>query len=90
VTAGVPVWCGGMLDTGIGRAVNLALSSLPGFSLPGDVSATSRYFSTDLTEPFVLGTDGCLAVPAGPGIGVEVDEDFLAHVTVHRLAVKGG
>jgi O-succinylbenzoate synthase len=66
---GVPVWCGGMLETGIGRAANLALASLPGFTLPPDLSSSSRYFTRDLTEPFEL-VDGCLEVPAGPGLGV--------------------
>jgi O-succinylbenzoate synthase len=68
--AGVPVWCGGMLETGVGRALNLALASLPGFTLPGDTSGSARYFHEDLTEPFVLGRDGTMAVPRGPGIGV--------------------
>jgi o-succinylbenzoate synthase len=68
--AGVPVWCGGMLETGIGRATNLALAGLPGFSLPGDTSASARYFADDLTEPFVMDPDGTMAVPSGPGIGV--------------------
>jgi O-succinylbenzoate synthase len=68
---GVPVWCGGMLETGVGRAANLALASLPGFTLPGDTSASSRYFAQDLTEPHVLAPDGTIAVPDGPGIGVE-------------------
>lgn len=67
---GVPVWCGGMLETGIGRAANVALAALPGFTLPGDTSASSRYFATDITEPFVL-DDGRLRVPDGPGIGVD-------------------
>ena len=67
---GVPVWCGGMLETGIGRAANVALAALPGFTLPGDTSASSRYFATDITEPFVL-DDGRLRVPQGPGIGVD-------------------
>ncbi len=66
---GVPVWCGGMLETGIGRAANLALASLPGFTLPPDLSASSRYFARDLTEPFEL-VDGHLEVPTGPGLGV--------------------
>lgn len=65
---GIAVWCGGMLETGIGRAANLALAALPGFTLPGDTSASDRYFVRDVTEPFVL-EDGCLAVPNGPGIG---------------------
>jgi O-succinylbenzoate synthase len=70
VDRGVAVWCGGMLETGIGRAANLALAALPGFTLPGDTSASDRYFERDITEPFVL-EDGYLAVPAGPGIGRE-------------------
>jgi O-succinylbenzoate synthase len=66
----IPVWCGGMLETGIGRALNLGLAALPGFTLPGDTSASSRYFEEDLTEPFELAPDGTMAVPTGPGIGV--------------------
>lgn len=65
----VPVWCGGMLETGLGRAANVALASLPGFTLPGDLSASDRWFAQDLTEPFVL-EDGRLRVPEGPGLGV--------------------
>ena len=71
VSKGVPVWCGGMLETGLGRAANLALASLPGFTLPGDISASNRYFREDITAPFVL-KDGSIAVPTGPGLGVEV------------------
>src|SRR5208282_6293180 len=71
VSQAVPVWCGGMLETGLGRAANLALASLPGFSLPGDISATDRYFHEDITPPFAL-HDGTIAVPKGPGLGVEV------------------
>jgi o-succinylbenzoate synthase len=67
---GVPVWCGGMLETGLGRAANLALASLPGFTLPGDISATDRYFHEDITSPFLL-VNGRIAVPTGPGLGVE-------------------
>lgn len=74
---GVPVWCGGMLETGIGRAANVALAALPGFTLPGDTSASNRYFAEDLTEPFVL-RDGRLDVPTGPGTGVAVREDLVA------------
>lgn len=80
---GVPVWCGGMLETGIGRAPNVALAALPGFTLPGDTSASDRYYTTDLTEPFVL-EDGYVRVPTGPGIGVEVRDDVLAECTISR------
>ncbi|MDQ1422822.1 MAG: o-succinylbenzoate synthase, partial [Acidimicrobiaceae bacterium] len=79
---GVPVWCGGMLETGIGRAANLALAGLPGFTLPGDTSASGRYYERDITEPFVL-DDGRLPVPKGPGIGVEPDLAYLEHITEH-------
>jgi O-succinylbenzoate synthase len=77
---GIPVWCGGMLETGIGRAANVALAALPGFTLPGDTSGSSRYFATDITEPFVL-TDGHLDVPTGPGLGTEPLADVLDEVT---------
>lgn len=81
LAADIPVWCGGMLETGIGRASLVALSALPGFTLPGDSSASDRYYATDLTEPFVL-DDGCLRVPSGPGLGVEVDTEALDRFTV--------
>jgi O-succinylbenzoate synthase len=77
---GVPVWCGGMLETGVGRAANVALAALPGFTLPGDTSASDRYYRTDVTEPFVL-DGGHLPVPTGPGIGVTPLPDQLAAVT---------
>ena len=70
VAHGIPVWCGGMLETGIGRGPNLALAALPGFVLPGDVSASRRYFAEDITEPFEL-KDGFMHVPTGPGIGID-------------------
>ncbi|HEX2090310.1 MAG TPA: o-succinylbenzoate synthase [Actinomycetota bacterium] len=68
---GVPVWIGGMLETGIGRAPNIALAALEGVTMPGDTSASERYFKQDLTEPFVVDAEGTMAVPKGPGIGVE-------------------
>ncbi|HVV35655.1 MAG TPA: o-succinylbenzoate synthase [Acidimicrobiales bacterium] len=80
VAHGVPVWCGGMLETGIGRAANVALASLPGFTLPGDTSASDRYFHQDLTTPFQL-VDGQLRVPTGAGIGVTPLPDVLAELT---------
>jgi o-succinylbenzoate synthase len=82
--ASVPVWCGGMLETGIGRATNLALASLPGFTLPGDLSAADRFWADDIvTLPARLGPAGTIAVPDGPGLGVDVRPD-LAAVTVRR------
>jgi O-succinylbenzoate synthase len=82
--ASVPVWCGGMLETGVGRATNLALASLPGFTLPGDLSAADRFWAEDIvTVPAHLDPGGTIAVPGGPGLGVEVRED-LAGVTVRR------
>jgi O-succinylbenzoate synthase len=78
--AGVAVWCGGMLETGIGRAANTALAAMPNFTLPGDLSASDRYYARDITEPFVL-HDGKLRVPAGPGIGLTPLPDVLAEVT---------
>lgn len=77
---GVPLWCGGMLETGLGRAGNAALAALPGFTLPGDLSASARYYARDLTAPFVL-DGGRLRVPQGPGLGVEVDAAVLRDVT---------
>lgn len=82
----VPVWCGGMLETGLGRAVNVALAALPNMQFPGDTSASDRYFATDLTEPFVL-TNGHLEVPRIPGIGREPLPDVLAAVTTERRRI---
>jgi O-succinylbenzoate synthase len=76
VEAGVQLWCGGMLEMGLGRAGNLALAGLPGFTLPGDISATNRYFDTDITRSFEL-VDGALNLPTGPGLGVEPDLEKL-------------
>lgn len=81
VAAGVPAWCGGMLETGLGRAANLALAGLPGFTLPGDVSATERYFVPDITPPIVV-EGGHLGIPDGPGLGVQLLSDVLEGVTV--------
>lgn len=78
--AGVPVWCGGMLETGLGRAANIALASLPGFTLPGDVSASGRFYATDITEPWVM-EDGHLTVPTGPGLGVTPIPEMLEEFT---------
>lgn len=88
VAHGIAVWCGGMIESGIGRAANVALASLPGFTLPGDVSASDRFYRTDITAPFVM-RDGHLDVPAGPGLGVEPDEAILESLTtwVERVAI---
>ena len=74
----VPLWCGGMLESGVGRAHNLALASLPAFTLPGDISASRRYFARDIITPEVeINPDGTVDVPRGPGLGFEVDLDFV-------------
>jgi O-succinylbenzoate synthase len=84
---GVPVWCGGMLETGIGRAANIALAALPNFRLPGDTSASDRYYAEDITDPFVL-RDGMLAVPTGPGAGVAPRPDVLRALTTDVETLK--
>jgi o-succinylbenzoate synthase len=82
---GIPVWCGGMLETGIGRAHNIALSSLPNFSLPGDVSASSRYWEQDIIEPAVtVSSKGEIVVPTTPGRGFEVQKDRIERLTVRH------
>ena len=79
---GIPVWCGGMLESGIGRAHNLALASLPGFTLPGDISASSRYFHRDLiTPPVEVAADGTAEAPRGNGLGFEIDLDYIEACT---------
>ncbi len=79
---GVPVWCGGMLETGIGRAHNIALSTLPNFTLPGDVTASKRYWHEDIIEPEVtVSARGTIAVPQGPGIGFEPQQDRIEKLT---------
>ena len=86
---GVPVWHGGMLETGIGRAHNVALASLPGFTLPGDISASNRYYAAEIVDPpFTLNADSTLSVPAGPGIGVAVDEAQLVRIALRRAAFE--
>jgi o-succinylbenzoate synthase len=84
---GIAVWCGGMLESGVGRAANVALAALPGFTLPGDTSASDRYFARDVTPPFVL-DGGHLTVPSGPGLGVEPLPDALTEFTVWRESLS--
>ncbi len=83
---GLPVWMGGMLETGIGRAGNVAMAAMPGFTLPGDTSASDRYYHRDITEPFVL-EDGRLRVPTGPGLGVSIDAEYLESITYWKSVV---
>lgn len=85
----VPVWCGGMLETGVGRASNLAIASLPGFTLPGDISASDRYYSRDITnESFTLNADSTINVPAGPGLGVTINDKALQKFTLTKLVLE--
>ena len=83
---GIPVWCGGMLESGVGRAHNVALASLPNFTLPGDLSPSSRYWSRDVVDPeWTMDADGMVHVPLDrPGIGVSVDMDFVDQITVRQ------
>ena len=84
----MPVWSGGMLETGIGRASNLALASLPNFVLPGDISASDRYYKQDITnESFVLNSDSTINVPTKPGLGVTVNEDALKSYTLNKMVL---
>jgi O-succinylbenzoate synthase len=87
----LPVWCGGMLETGVGRASNLALASLPNFNLPGDISASDRYYARDIThERFNLNPDSTIDVPHGPGLGVTLDESALEEFTLAVVTLKAG
>ena len=87
--SGIPVWCGGMLETNVGRASNLALSTLPGFTLPGDVSASARYYARDITrETFTLNPDSTITVPTAPGLGVTLDIAAVKHYCLAELTFK--
>jgi O-succinylbenzoate synthase len=87
---GIPVWCGGMLESGIGRAYNVALASLPNFTLPGDLSPSRRYWTQDIVSPeWTMDSEGMMAVPLGrPGIGVEVDTERVDALTVRRAVMR--
>jgi o-succinylbenzoate synthase len=89
VRTNTPAWCGGMLESGVGRAGNIALAALPGFTLPGDLSASARYFHRDVTDAFNL-DEGHLPVPSGRGLGVEPITDRLAEFTVSTTVVALG
>ena len=84
VEADLPLWCGGMLESGVGRAHNVALASLPGFTLPGDISASQRYWHRDIVSPEFEVADGVMKVPTGPGLGVELDLDRIHGLTVRE------
>jgi len=86
---GIPVWCGGMLESGIGRAHNIALSTLPGFTLPGDVSASKRYWKRDIIQPPVeVSPQGAITVPTAPGFGYDLDLDYLKSITVREEIIS--
>ena len=85
----VPVWCGGMLETGVGRASNLAVAALPNFTLPGDISASDRYFHEDITnEQFILNPDSTITIPALPGLGVTINPAALKRATEKKMVFK--
>jgi O-succinylbenzoate synthase len=86
---GIPVWCGGMLETGVGRASNLALASLPGFILPGDISASNRYYAEDIIEEsFSLNPGSTIDVPDGVGLGVTMNHDAVKKFSLEKLRLK--
>lgn len=85
---GIPVWCGGMIETGIGRAANAALAALPGFTLPGDISASSRFYLRDIVTVPITVEHGTVRVPDQPGMGFELDHDFLDEVTVSTTTLQ--
>jgi O-succinylbenzoate synthase len=86
--AGVPLWCGGMLEAGVGRAHNIAIASLPAFRKPGDTSSSSRYFEEDIVEPRLETHDGLMPVPDGPGIGVRIRPDVLSRFTTSYVEFR--
>jgi O-succinylbenzoate synthase len=86
---GVPVWCGGMLESGIGRSHNIALSSLENYSLPGDVSASKRYWAEDIIEPEVtVSNEGEIQISDAPGRGYEVKTDLVGRLTVRKHEIR--
>jgi O-succinylbenzoate synthase len=85
----VPVWCGGMHEYGVGRAANLAISSLPGFSLPGDVSGSDKYYAQDIVDPPIRAVRGAIAVPRQPGIGYTPNEERIHHYAIRTLSLPG-
>ncbi len=90
IDRGVPVWCGGMVETGIGRAANAALASLPGFTLPGDISASTRFYARDIVTDPIAVVDGYVTVPTAPGLGFELDHDYLDSITTSTVELPRG
>ncbi len=84
---GVPVWCGGMVETGIGRAANAALAALPGFTLPGDISASSRFYQRDIVTQPITVEEGTVRVPDAPGMGFELDREYLDEITTTSVTL---
>lgn len=84
---GVPVWCGGMHEYGIGRAANVAINSLPGFTLPGDVSGSDKYYAEDIVNPAIRAFDGAIPVPNVPGLGYAIDEERVRRYTVREASL---
>ena len=84
---GVPVWCGGMHEYGIGRAANVAINSLPGFTLPGDISGSDKYYADDIVNPAILATEGAIPVPDAPGLGYAIDEERIRSYTVREVTL---
>jgi O-succinylbenzoate synthase len=85
---GVPVWCGGMIEFGIGRAHSVALASLPGFTLPGDLFSSSRYWKQDIIEPEIQVKNGYISVSDKPGTGVDMNDEVLRKLTLKQLIIK--
>jgi O-succinylbenzoate synthase len=85
---GVPVWCGGMHEFGIGRAANVAIASLPGFTIPGDVSGSDKYYAEDIVEPVILAHGGAITVFEGPGLGIEPNEERIRSRTLREFSIK--
>jgi O-succinylbenzoate synthase len=87
--SGMPVWCGGMLESGIGRAHNIAISTLAGYTMPGDVSASKRYWHEDIIEPEVeVSSIGTITAPAGPGVGYEIRRDRIEKLSVSKVVIR--
>ena len=87
----IPVWCGGMLESGIGRAHNIAISTLAGYTMPGDVSASKRYWHEDIISPEVtVSTNGTITASENPGIGFEINHDLINKLTIRQVLLNAG